>query len=169
MRTIIVLAMHGAPPADFPRREMGEFFSLHARLGHTTGAEGAELERRYAELHAKMRSWPRSAQNDRFWAASHELAGHLGRATGSEVIVGFNEFCGPDLDAALEQAVAQGAERVIVVTPMMTRGGEHAEVDIPAALQRAQERHPAILMRYVWPFDFAQVAQFLAEQISQAV
>ena len=169
MKTVIVLAMHGAPPRDFPRREMGEFFGLHARVGHTTGAGGSEPERRYAELHAKMRSWPRSAQNDRFWAASHELADHLSRATGHEVVVGFNEFCGPDLDEALGQAVAEDVERVIVVTPMMTRGGEHAEVDIPAAVQRAQERHPGIPMTYVWPFEFAQVAQFLAEQIDRVV
>jgi sirohydrochlorin cobaltochelatase len=165
MKTVIVLAMHGAPPRDFPRREMGEFFGLHARVGHTAGSGESEPERRYAELHAKMRSWPRSAQNDRFWAASHELADHLSRVTGNEVVVGFNEFCGPDLDEALEQAVAQDVERVIVVTPMMTRGGEHAEVDIPAAVGRAKERHPEIPMTYVWPFDFGQVAQFLAEQI----
>jgi len=169
MKTVIVLAMHGAPPRDFPRREMGEFFSLHARVGHAAGAEGTELERRYAELHAKMRSWPRSAQNDRFWAASHELADHLSRATGHEVVVGFNEFCGPDLDEALGQAVAQDVERVIVLTPMMTRGGEHAEVDIPAAVQRAQERHPGVPIKYLWPFEYTHVAQFLAEQIGRVV
>lgn len=169
MKTVIVLAMHGAPPRDFPKQEMGEFFGVHARLEHASGAERAALEQRYAELDRKMRAWPRNAQNDRFWAASHELAGQLRRATGHEVVVGFNEFCAPDLDEALEQAVAQGAEQVVVVTPMMTRGGEHAEVDIPDAVRRAQECHPSIPIAYVWPFDSAQVAGFLAEQIKRAI
>ncbi len=166
---VIVLTMHGAPPNDFPKGEMGEFFSLHARLEHAAGPERAALERRYAELEARMRAWPRTAQNDRFWAASYELAAHLNQATGHEVRVGFNEFCAPDLDEALEQAVARGAERVIVTTPMMTPGGEHAAVDIPAAIRRAQERHPDVSMAYAWPFEVSQVAQFLAEQIRRAI
>ena len=173
MRIVIVLAMHGAPPRDFPRREMGEFFSLHSRLEHASGSEsspsGASLQQRYAELDEKMRNWPRTAQNDRFWAASHALAGQLSQATGHKVLVGFNEFCAPDLDEALDQAVAESAEKVVVVTPMMTRGGEHAEVDIPNAVRDAQARHPGTTIVYVWPFDPAQVAQFLSAQIEQGL
>jgi sirohydrochlorin cobaltochelatase len=169
MKTVIVLAMHGAPPRDFPRQEMGEFFALHSRMDHAAGPERAPLQQRYAELEKTMRSWPRTAQNDRFWAASHELASHLSQATGHKVLVGFNEFCAPDLDEALDQAVARSAEQVIVVTPMMTRGGEHAEVDIPEAVRIAQERHPAVSILYVWPFDPAQVAQFLAAQIERGI
>jgi sirohydrochlorin cobaltochelatase len=51
---------------------------------------------------------------------------------------------------------------------MMTRGGEHAERDIPAAIDRAQNRHPAVAFQYIWPFDAAQIARFLASQIHQA-
>ena len=54
MRTVIILAMHGAPPNDFPEREMGEFFSLHARLEHTSAPERAALEQRYADLDKKI-------------------------------------------------------------------------------------------------------------------
>jgi sirohydrochlorin cobaltochelatase len=147
---------------------MGEFFRLHARLEHAAGPERAASEQRYVDLDRKMRAWPRTAQNDRFWAASHQLASHLSSATGCDVIVGFNEFCAPGLDEALDQAIARDPERVVVVTPMMTRGGEHAEVDIPVAVRCAQERFPSIPIVYVWPFDGAQVAQFLAAQINQA-
>jgi sirohydrochlorin ferrochelatase len=49
---------------------------------------------------------------------------------------------------------------------MMTRGGEHSEKDIPAAVQRARQRHPGVEMTYVWPFDLSQVARFLADQIT---
>ena len=170
MKTVVVLAMHGAPPNDFPKRETAELFSLHARLeaGHVAGPERDGLERRFAELDAKMRAWPRTAQNDPFWAGSQELAEHLERASGYEVIAGYNEFCAPTLDDALDQAATQG-DRVIVVTPMMTRGGEHSEVEIPATIQRARERHPEAEIIYAWPLDVASVAQFLAAQVARLV
>jgi len=53
---MIVLAMHGAPPNDFPQHEMAELFGLHARLEHMAGPERAALERRHAELDVKMRA-----------------------------------------------------------------------------------------------------------------
>ena len=167
MKTVIVLAMHGMPPNDFPRPEIAELFGLHVRLEHVAGPERATLERRYAELDARVRAWPRTAENDPFYAGSHELAEQLSQATGYEVIVGFNEFCAPSLDEALDQAIARGAERVIVITPMMTRGGEHSEVDIPAAIRRAQKRHPEATILYVWPFGVFEVAAFLATQVER--
>ena len=50
----------------------------------------------------------------------------------------------------------------------MTRGGEHSESDIPAAVQRAQSRHPGLPIVYAWPFDTGAVARFLAAQIARA-
>jgi sirohydrochlorin cobaltochelatase len=167
MKTVIVLAMHGAPPNDFPRREMAEFFDLHARQEHAAGLGRTAQARRYAELHAKMRAWPRTVQNDPFWAASQELAEHLSLVTDCEVVLGFNEFCAPDMDAALEQAMAKGAGRVTVITPMLTPGGEHAAVDIPAVIRLVQDRHPKVPISYAWPFEVSRVAQFLADQISR--
>ena len=164
MRTVIVLAMHGAPPNDFSKNEIGELFGLHAHLEHASGPERAALVRRHEELSAKMRAWPRTAQNDPFHAGSLELARELRLATDLEVIAAFNEFCAPTLDEAFDQAQKQGAERVVVITPMMTRGGEHSEADIPRAIQRAQEMYPNIEIAFAWPFDVKRVAEFLAEQ-----
>jgi sirohydrochlorin cobaltochelatase len=145
---------------------MAEFLSLHMQLERGTVVEErrAMLETRYAELEAKMCTWPRTAQNDPFHAASHALAKKLSVATGFEVVVGFNEFCAPRLGEALDQVAARGAEKVIVVTPMLTPGGEHAEIDIPAAVEQAQQQHPDIEFRYAWPFDIDEVAQFLSTQ-----
>ncbi len=162
---MIVLAMHGAPPNDVSPREVIELVGLHEGLEHTPAFVRKLLEPRHRKLDARMRARPRTAQNDRFWAGSQELAEYLRAATDLEVIVGFNEFCAPTLDEALDQAAAQ-AERVIVVTPMMTRGGEHSEVEIPAAIQHAQERHPKVTFKYVWPLDVSAVAQFLAAQVA---
>jgi len=167
MKVVIVLAMHGAPPNDFPRHEMAELFGLHARLEHAGEAERPALERRHAVLDAKMRAWPRTPDNDPFYAGSCELAMQLRQVTGNDVIVGFNEFCAPSLGDALDQAAAQAAERIIVITPMMTRGGEHSERDIPVAIRRMQERRPEIPIVYAWPFEVSEVARFLAAQISR--
>ena len=112
---------------------------------------------------------PLRPANDPFYAASQRLAAQLGQVTGTEVIVGFNEFCTPDLDEALDQAAARGAERVVVVTPMMTTGGEHAEADIPGAVAHARERHSGISFIYAWPFEVGEVARFLATQIERFV
>jgi len=165
MKAVIVLVMHGAPPNDFPEPDVAELFGLQARLKRATGSERAALERRRLELDAKIRAWPRTAQNDPFYSGSEKLAAHVSKVTRCEVILGFNEFCAPSLDDALNEAVARKPEKVIVITPMMTRGGEHSEVDIPAAVQTSQTQHPEISILYIWPFKISEVAKFLAAQI----
>ena len=162
--TVILLAMHGAPPNDFPPHKMAEMLGLHARLEHAERPQRDALEARYTPLEEQMRAWPRTPANDPFHAASQELAAHLAAAAGLPVLVGYNEFCAPSLDDALDQAAA-GAERVVVVTPMLTRGGAHAAADIPAAIQRAQARHPEVDFRYAWPFAPAAVARFLVARV----
>ena len=174
--TSIVMAMHGTPPNDYPREELAEFFRLHSQIEMPGGpAEPASLTR-YAQLEAKVRAWPRTALNDPFHNASQQLAIHppsgrdgvpIQQAVGHPVLVGFSEFCAPSVTEALEQAVATGAAQVIVVTPMMTRGGEHAEAEIPAVIAETQRRYPAVRFAYAWPFDSADIARFLAGQIAR--
>ncbi len=163
MTSAILLAMHGAPPRDFPHHETAELFGLHARMHAVKGPERDGLARRHDEIEARMRSWPRTAENDPFWAASLELGELLERETGLRVVVGFNEFCGPSIEEAVDLLVRGGARRIVVTTPMMTRGGEHSEVDIPAAIHRAREAHPGVEMEYAWPFEPADVAAFLGQ------
>lgn len=165
MKTCIVLAMHGAPPNDFPRQELSEFFSLHSRLEHSRSLDIDTLRRRHAELEKKIREWPRTAQNDPYHSAAFTLARQLQLAAEQPVFVGFNEFCAPTLDEALDQAASKTVQRIVVVTPMMTRGGGHSEKEIPTAVQRAKERHPNIHFLYAWPFDEADIARFLYLQI----
>jgi len=165
---VIVLAMHGAPPLDFPRGEMTEFMGLHARLGHGTGGEDSgSLRLRLTDLEAKLRAWPRTKQNDPFYAGSQDLAEQLSKESGLEVIIGFNEFCAPSLDQALEQAATRDAEKIIVITPMMTRGGEHSAIDIPEAIRRARQKFPSRKIAYAWPFPTADIARFLSSQINR--
>ena len=60
-----------------------------------------------------MCAWSRTERNDAFYAAFHSLAEKLSLATGWDVIVGLNEFCGPRLGDALDQAVARGADKIM--------------------------------------------------------
>jgi len=163
---VIVLAMHGVPPADFPRPELEEFLAIHARLEHAERIDKPGCER-YEELETRLRFWPRTEDNDPYHAASLELGRALGSAAGYEVLVGFNEFCAPGLDETLDKAVASEADSVLVATPMMTQGGEHSERDIPSAICRARERHPGRRIVYAWPFPVTDVAAFLAGQVRQ--
>jgi sirohydrochlorin cobaltochelatase len=147
---------------------MAEYVALHLQIEHAPAALPAAATRRAQELEARMRAWPRTAANDPFWAASLDLAHHLAEATGNEVLVGFNEFCGPDIEEAIAQAADRFPDRIVVATPMLTQGGEHAERDIPAAIERARVGHPDVPILYAWPFDPADVARFLASQIRRA-
>ena len=166
MKSVIVLAMHGSPPKGVSPRQVIELIGLHEGLEHAPALVRRLLEPRHRKLDAKMRAYPRTLQNDPFWAGSQELAEQLRAATGLEVIVGFNEFCAPTLDEALDQAAAQ-AGKIIVATPMMTRGGEHSEAEIPETVRRAQARHPNVEFKYAWPLDVTAIAQWLAGQITR--
>lgn len=168
MKIIIVLAMHGAPPKDFPRQKLGDFFSLHMQLEHgmVRPERRSALEKRCAELKRALHGWPRTEENHPFYAASRRLAHALSSTTGLHVVLGFNELCASGLDNALDKAVAQGGEGVIVVTPMMTPGGEHAEIDIPATIEGARERCPNVDFRYAWPFQTKDSAELLAAQVA---
>ena len=157
--------MHGSPPRDFPREDMLEYFQLQAREHQHPPAGGHSS--RFRELEARMRGFPRNETNDPFWKGSRELAAALERACGLPVLTGFNEFCAPSLDEVFDQATAKGAQKIIIVTPMMTRGGEHAERDIPAAIDRARRRHPGLTFLYAWPFQTKDVAGFLAKKIRE--
>jgi sirohydrochlorin cobaltochelatase len=168
MKTIIVLAMHGSPPKDIPRMQVVLDVGLHMAIEHGPPFLRSTLEGYYTRLDSKIRNWPRTAENDPFRVASMEMAEALHDQTGYEVVVGFNEFCSPTLEEALEQAVGRDAERVIVVTPMLTRGGEHAEKDIPEVIQTASGWHRGVQFVYAWPFDTTDVARFLGDAVLTA-
>jgi sirohydrochlorin cobaltochelatase len=173
MKKVVLLVMHGVPPRDFPHAEAGEYFRLHGEFGEDhggpiTGPDArADARLRYAELDRKMRRWPRTPENDPFHAGSYRLAERLHQATGLDVIVAFNEFCGPSVEEALGQAASNGAGKIVAITPMMTPGGEHSEVDIPNAIERARRNHPQVEFAYAWPFDEEEIAGFLAAQVNR--
>lgn len=168
MSTTVILAMHGAPPKDFSHVELMELMGLHARLERGALPE-ASLRARHAQLDEKIRRWPRTPENDPFHAASQAMSRALAEETGLDVRVGFNEFCAPTIAEALDAAVAGGAKRVAVITPMLTRGGEHAEEEIPEIVAAARARHPEVNFEYCWPFELQDIARFLAAQVRRTL
>ncbi len=163
-KVVIVLAMHGTPPKDFPKAERKEFFEIRAELKHAERPSTAILQR-HDFLDQKMRLWPRTKKNDPFYFGSTALGHDLAVQSGFRVIVGFNEFCDPDLDKAIREAVMLAEERVLVTTPMMTRGGSHSKGDIPAAIARVRKDFPKTDIIYAWPFPVSEIAGFLSAQI----
>ena len=167
MKTVIILAMHGMPPNDFPQKETLDYFMLDSRLENMPGPPPPNMQQQFEELDSKMRNWPRTHENDLYSYTSNELAAVLSSETGHRVVVGFNEFCSPSLDEAFEEAIKQDPDKIIVITPMMTQGGGHSEKDIPEAIERAKKKNPNIKFSFVWPFNNSKIATFLAEQIKE--
>ncbi|MBY9013001.1 MAG: hypothetical protein KGD70_11570 [Candidatus Lokiarchaeota archaeon] len=167
MKIVIILAMHGMPPNDFPQKETLDYFMLHSRLENMPGPPPPKMQQQYEELDSKMRNWPRTQENDQYYLTSNEIAATLSNQTSHSVIVGFNEFCSPSLDEAFEESLQLTPDKIIVITPMMTQGGEHSEKDIPEAIERAKKKNHTTEFSYVWPFNINKIAAFLAEQIKE--
>ena len=183
MRTVIVLALRGAGPADFPQAEMGELLEQHAQLEQAAGPGRAWFERRPADLETCVRAGSRSAGNDPFHVVAHDLGDQLSRVTGCEVVVGFDHFGVPSLEDALEQA-AISAKQVFVITPTspalpaqrtaglgglrakrgasVNRTSQFSKVELPRAIRSAQARHFDTPIVYLWGFDVSDLAAFLA-------
>jgi sirohydrochlorin cobaltochelatase len=163
----IVLAMHGAPPMDFPKEELTEFFKLHIQMEQMPHEMQEGLRPRYDELEEKVRTWPRTNENDPFYAGANEMALNLQKISNYNVSIGYNEFCYPTLEEAILKAGEHRPDKIIIITPMMTKGGEHAGYDIPKAIEKAKTLVPEVPIIYAWPFDSKDVAEFLFTQVKK--
>ena len=157
-KKVIVLVMHGRKPSDFPKEETTEYMTLRRSK--------SDLER-LDELENKIRSWPRTEENDPYFYGSAKIGEELSGKLGLDVIVCFNEFCAPTVEEAIDQAVEASATEITVTTPMVTPGGHHAQEEIPEIIKESQEKYPSVPSSYAWPPKTEKVANFLAEVISE--
>jgi sirohydrochlorin cobaltochelatase len=142
----------------------------HAHGSRTpAGPESASpVERRAAELDAKIRDWPRRADNDPYKRGLEELAAALRPLLPTErFAIAYNEFCRPSIAEAIGGLISQGATRILVIPTMLTPGGVHSEVDVPRALAGLRRAHPHVSLDYVWPFNLNDVASLLAVHIGR--
>lgn len=164
--TVVVLAAHGGIPSDFPKQELKQFFELHGQ-SHSGDKKAHDKAHKLEE---KLRNWPRTKDNDPFYWGSLELKESLETVMEYPVILSFNEFCAPRIEDAILQAVEKyEAKKILVITPMLTRGGGHSEKDIPAAIERSKKqiKDNKIIIEYVWPIPVNETVGFLSEQIEK--
>ncbi len=120
------------------------------------------------EVDGKIRSWPRTPETDPYKIGLEAVGRALQeRMPGSQVRLAYNEFCAPSLEEAAEAAVKDGARRVTIITTMYTRGGVHAETEIPQITAELQKLHPGVDIRNVWPFSLNAVSDFLAGEVER--
>jgi sirohydrochlorin cobaltochelatase len=161
-RFALVLVGHGAPPATAPRELVARWKALEGQRRARGGPPSAE-ER---ELDARLRAWPRTPESDPYQAGLERLAAAaraelLAAAPSAELVVAYNEFCGPSLEEAVETLVKAGHDEVRVVPTMLTPGGVHSEVEIPETLAELGHRFPTVRFAYAWPFELRDVARLL--------
>lgn len=160
----VVLVGHGAIPTDYPRDLVTKLKTLEARRR----ASGADPTPEETELDRRIRQWPRSPQTDPYRTGFEALASHLRvLLRGEHFAIAYNEFCSPTVEEALEEMIHAGITTLTVVPSMLTPGGSHSEIEIPASLNRLRARFPDVDIRYAWPFDLAAVATMLASQVQR--
>jgi sirohydrochlorin cobaltochelatase len=158
----VLLVGHGATASDMPRDLVQRLKQLEGRR-HAAGEAMGDEER---ALDARIRAWPRTPATDPYQAGLEALAARLRPLLGrARLAVAYNEFCAPTIAAAVADLVADGARDVMVVPTMLTPGGVHSEVDIPAILAELRAAHPQVQLRYAWPVDLDRVARLLADLV----
>ena len=158
----MILVGHGGVPTDYPRDLLTKLKSLEARR-RSTGGDPLPEE---AALDQQIRRWPRTPANDPYRVGLEALAAHLHpQLDGALFALAYNEFCAPTVSEAVDALIVQGARTITVIPTMLTPGGSHSEVEIPADLEALRSRHPGVTLRYAWPFDLSRIATMLAEQV----
>lgn len=162
----VVLIGHGGTASDMPKAMVGELKRLE---GERQARREAAMSLREAELDKLVRAWPRTPASDPYKHGVEEIAKALApKLGGRRLVTAYNEFCAPSVEDALDGLVKEGFTRITLISTMFTRGGIHAESEIPAIVVEAIRKYPGVVVEYAWPFDAAFVAAFLAEQLDRA-
>jgi len=161
-KSAVILVGHGAVPRDFPAEQVARLKILERERRRSESLRTDEE----AELDERIRNWPRTTHTDPYRAGLERLAEELRmHLNGVLFDVAYNEFCGPTIEDSIERLILAGATEIIVVPSMLTPGGVHAEVDIPAALEDGRHLFPGIEIRYAWPVDLELLAGMLVRHI----
>ena len=103
------------------------------------------------------------------WAAPFGIIKQQVQAARPEALVelAFQDFMTPTLEAAVEQAAAQGAKRVIVVPLFMAQGG-HLKQDLPRMVGKLREQHPQLEFRVMSAIGEApEILQAISDWVSR--
>ncbi|MGI8757260.1 MAG: sirohydrochlorin chelatase [Acidimicrobiales bacterium] len=104
--------------------------------------------------------------NDAHREATEALEHRLGTVT---VVPAFLELAEPDIASAVDAAVVTGSTAVVVL-PHFLYPGRHVATDIPAIIDQARTRHPAVTITLLAPSGAEPaVADLLVDQIERAL
>ena len=163
----IVLIGHGGSASDIPRALVSELKRLE---GERQMRKALVMSPREAELDKQVREWPRTRETDPYKYGVEEIAAALApKLGGRRLVVAYNEFCAPSVEDAIEKLVVEGYKRILLISTMFTRGGIHAEFEIPAIVVETRKKHPGVNVEYAWPYEPGFIADFLAAQLARAV
>jgi len=159
----VILVGHGGIPSDAPGALVSELKRLE---GERRARREPEMSAREAEVDRQLREWPRTPTTDPYKFGLEAVATELGtRLDGRRLVTAYNEFCAPSVEEKIAALVDEGATRITLLTTMFTRGGSHAEFEIPEIVELARKQYPGVTLEYVWPFDLERVAGFLAAHV----
>lgn len=163
----VVLIGHGGTATDTPKAMIGELKRLE---GERQARRETVMSAREAELDKIVREWPRTPATDAYKYGVEEIARELAPMLGGrKLVTAYNEFCAPSVEHAIDLLVRDGFTRISLVSTMFTRGGLHAECEIPGIVIEATKKYPGVVVEYAWPFDAKFIAGFLAEQLVRAL
>jgi sirohydrochlorin cobaltochelatase len=161
----VVLIGHGASATDTPRHLVAELKRLE---GERMSKRVMEMSPREAELDKLVREWPRTPDNDAYKYGVEEIAQALApKLGGKRLVVAYNEFCAPSVEDAIEGLVRDGFNRITLISTMFTRGGIHAECEIPGIVLASRKKYPGVAIDYAWPYAPDFIASFLAAQLTK--
>ena len=161
----VVLIGHGGSASDTPRTLVSELKRLESER---QARKGLEMSPREIELDKQVREWPRTPETDPYKSGVEAIAAALApKLDGRRLVVAYNEFCAPSVENAIEGLVDDGCERILLISTMFTRGGIHAECEIPGIVLGMRKKHPGVAVEYAWPYDPGFIADFLAAQLAK--
>jgi sirohydrochlorin cobaltochelatase len=160
----VVLIGHGGTASDTPRALVSELKRLE---GERQARKEIGMSPREIELDKQVRDWPRTPDTDPYKYGVEAIARALRpKLDGRRLVVAYNEFCAPSVEDAIEGLVGEGFGRIRLISTMFTRGGIHAEFEIPAIVVETRKKHPRVTVEYAWPYDPGLIADFLAAQLA---
>lgn len=78
--------------------------------------------------------------------AAREVAKMVQELTGEEIVeVSFRELHEPDIQQGIDNCVAKGATRILLI-PYFLFMGAHVQHDLPEEIETAKKRHPGLEM-----------------------
>jgi len=102
--------------------------------------------------------------------AAREIARMVQEMTGHEIVeVSFRELHEPDIQQGIDNCVARGAKRILLL-PYFLFMGAHVQHDLPEEIETAQKRHPGLEM-VMGPHLGAhrKLAEIVSERISEGL